>query len=480
MGRHAARRLLVIAASFLGITIATFALLAAAPQLTSETIVGEFANEPRRAEQIARLRERYALDRPAFLNFAVHPGRALPDGVPPEAREPGHLRALVDRWLAAARREASGRTPDTTSAERAAVEVELARSRAWVVPVMVPALLDEDAPVRDAGFGFLGKLAPIPHPGSATPTSPAWDEATRRRARLWWRRHAIEYEQHSAFWSATVGLVTQSRYAAWLGDLLRLDLGDSISIEAGTRVASLIGARLPVTMLVMGGAILLLFGIGVPIGIASAARRGSVFDRASQGLLFFFHAVPEFWIATLALVYLCSAAHWKLFPVGGLHAPEIDAALRSGTLSWSSPAVWRDTAHHLVLPVASIVIGSLAIVSRHVRAASIEVLGARFVTAARARGIPESRIRRVHVPRNIAAPVVALVASALPALVTGSLLVEVIFSLNGMGRLAYLAAIQRDVPVCMGILTLVAAVTLVSYALGDLAQAWLDPRVRLR
>jgi peptide/nickel transport system permease protein len=118
------------------------------------------------------------------------------------------------------------------------------------------------------------------------------------------------------------------------------------------------------------------------------------------------------------------------------------------------------------------------VVVRHLRASAIEVLGSRFVTAARARGIPRRKILFVHVLKNCGPPAVALFTSVLPGLVTGSILVEFLFSLDGMGYLSWQAAKSRDFPVGMAILVLVAVVMLVSHLLTDLLHAFLDPRTR--
>jgi ABC-type dipeptide/oligopeptide/nickel transport system permease component len=180
----------------------------------------------------------------------------------------------------------------------------------------------------------------------------------------------------------------------------------------------------------------------------------------------------------MAMVYLCSEAHWHVFPVGGILDPATADALRAGTVSVFSPRVILDAAHHLVLPVLVLVFPAWVVVARHVRAAAIEALGSRFVTAARARGIPRSRIVFVHVLKSCAPPVIALFTSVLPGLVTGSILVEVVFSLEGMGRLSWQAADERDFPVGMAVLTLVAVVMLFAHVLADILHAAADPRLR--
>jgi peptide/nickel transport system permease protein len=244
-------------------------------------------------------------------------------------------------------------------------------------------------------------------------------------------------------------------------------------------VTELLRERLPSTLLVMVLATFLLFVVGIPLGLLAAAERGRLFDRVVQGVLFVLHAMPEFWVATICLIYLCSDAHWHVFPVGGLLTPESEEALRTGEAWIVSPRVLLDAAHHLVLPVLVLVFPALVVVARHIRAAALEALGARFVMAARARGIPRRRILFAHVLRSCAAPAIALFTSVLPGLVTGSILIEYLFTLEGMGYLTWQAASLHDFPVGMAILTLVAVTMLLAHVLTDVLHALVDPRVRL-
>jgi ABC-type dipeptide/oligopeptide/nickel transport system permease component len=440
------RRLGFVLVSFLGITIVTFAVLGAAGPAITAADEAEPRAEPGARDRAARLAERYALDRPLFYNPS-----------PPDA-----------------------------AAKRPAAERErLRRVLGAPVPEFVTRLFAADDYALSEGLALLHREAAFPDFGHARGprgAPPSADDARhnaalRRDAALWWRRHENEHRERPTIWRATLGRITETRYAAWLGDLVRLDFGDSLSIRPQARVLDLVRERLPVTLAVMGVATLVLFAIGVPLGLACAARRGRAFDRVAQGALFVLHATPEFWVGTLAIVYLASDAHWRLFPVGGILSPDVAAAVAAGEARWS-PRVLLDAGHHLVLPVLVLVFPASVVVARHVRAAAIETLGSRFVTALRARGIPERRIVFSHVMRNCAPPVIALFTSVLPGLVTGSILIEVLFSLEGMGLLSWQAAIYRDFPVGMAVLALVAVVMLLAHVLGDLLHALADPRVR--
>jgi peptide/nickel transport system permease protein len=434
------RRIVFVVLSFLAITLVTFGLLNVAAPILEAGAEPSPQADPAARERARRLVERYALDRPLFFN---------------------------------PRPSDASRRPDRQE-----------RSR---VAATLPALLDADAFALAAGLeGLRGAAgvpafpAPLGAPGRALREEERrHNETVRRDVALWWRRHENEFRERGDLWRATIGMVTETRYAAWLGDLVRLDFGDSIAIRPEVPVRELISERLPVTVLVMALATVVLFLVGVPLGLVGAARRGSALDRITQGTLFVLHATPEFWVATLFLVYLCSDAHWRVFPVGGLLSPDVVDGIAAGRLSAWSPKVLLDAAHHLVLPVLVLALPAWIVVVRHVRAAALEALGSRFVMAARARGIPERRILFSHVGRNVSPPTIALFTSVLPALVTGSILIEVLFSLEGMGLLSWEAATFRDFPVGMAILTLVAAVMLAAHVLTDVLHALVDPRVRL-
>jgi peptide/nickel transport system permease protein len=467
------RRLALAAAGFFGVTLVTFALL----DLAQPVLRSDPREDPAARQRAALLADRYALDRPLFYN-----DRPTDAGGPLPAVDP----AQVEAWLAAARAEASGRGGGDAAALRARAAEPLRAAGRGLPAALVPRLLDENAIVLGAGLDLLQAAAGIPEfpkPEGASrralsPGEERRNEALRRSVALWWRRHGDAWRDRGALWHAAVGRITQTRYAAWLGDLVRLDFGDSLAIQPETPVSRILKERLLLTALVMGLATIVLFAVGVPLGIACAANRGGMLDRIAQGVLFFLHATPESWIATLALVYLASDVHVRAFPVAGLLSPEVAEGLATGGLAVWSPRVLLDAAHHLVLPVLVLAIPAWVVVVRHVRANAIEVLGSRFVTAARARGIPRRRILFVHVLRNVAPPTVALFTSVLPALVTGSILVEVLFSLDGMGLLSWQAATTRDFPVGMAILVLVALVMLVAHAVCDLIHAFLDPRTR--
>jgi peptide/nickel transport system permease protein len=227
--------------------------------------------------------------------------------------------------------------------------------------------------------------------------------------------------------------------------------------------------RLTVTVPLSALSIVLAYTLAVPLGVACARRRGSVFDRVvGNGLLALF-SVPAYWAVLLALlVFGARGLDW--LPLLGLHDPD------AGSLGPVASAL--DLARHTVLPVAVLTYGALAYIARQTRAAMVEALETDYVRAARARGLSEARVVWRHAFANALFPLLSLAGSLLPALVGGSVLVESIFELPGVGRYAYEGFLARDYNVVMATTLVSAALTLVGLALSDAAYAWFDPRVR--
>ncbi|MBK7878092.1 MAG: ABC transporter permease [Planctomycetes bacterium] len=253
----------------------------------------------------------------------------------------------------------------------------------------------------------------------------------------------------------------------WHG-VLALDFGTEFQ-RPGVPVLPEIGARLAVTGPLALLATLLLFLVGVPLGVASALSTGGLVDRAARGLLLALHSVPGYALG-LALILLFGATGWGLLPVLGAHAPDAEE------LSFGARLL--DRAAHAVLPLATLCLPGLAYVARQTRAAVLEVLDADFVRAARARGLAEKDVLVRHVLRNALLPIVTLLASILPALLGGSVIVETLYGLPGLGSYAYEGLLARDLNVILGVTTTTAVATLAAILAADVASAWLDPRVR--
>jgi len=247
-------------------------------------------------------------------------------------------------------------------------------------------------------------------------------------------------------------------YAHWLSGMTRLDLGTSIALQPGRRVTELVREAFPWTLTLGLLSFLTTLLIALPLGTIAAWRPASLAARAGAAGLYLLHALPTFWIALVLQALL--AGRMGLLPVLGTTA--------GGT--GVSPSSW-------ILPTLALSIGSLAFVIRYFRSTLLDSAQASYCRAARARGAGDGRILMGHALANTAVPMISLLGMILPGILGGSVVIESIFALPGLGRLLYRAAAQRDYPVVMGLALLTATATLVATLIADLLYRVADPRV---
>lgn len=259
------------------------------------------------------------------------------------------------------------------------------------------------------------------------------------------------------------------RYAKWLVRIATFDFDRSFVDERP--VIEKIGEALPVTLMLNLIAVLLIYSISIPIGVLSAVRRGSTFDHISSLVLFVLYSVPSFWLATLLIMSFSSKQAFDILPSVGLISDNADDL---SFLQWS----W-DGLRHLVLPITVMVYGGFASLSRYVRTSLLETIQEDYVRTARAKGLDEWTVILKHAFRNSLITIVTLVANLLPAMIGGSVIIEYIFTIQGMGKLGFDAILARDYPVIMAITTFSALLTLLGILLSDLLYGVVDPRVRV-
>lgn len=257
------------------------------------------------------------------------------------------------------------------------------------------------------------------------------------------------------------------QYLLWLGDIARLDFG--VSFIDNRPVLEKIAERLPVTILMNTIAVFMAYLVAIPLGVYSAVYAGTFWDRVITFCLFALYSLPSFWIATLALTFLCNPEFIYAFPSHGLYSNRFDFLPfwdKVGDVLW-----------HLVLPMTVYTYGSFAFISRQMRSAMLETVRQDFIRTARAKGLSERRVIFVHAMRNSLIPIITLLAGILPSLIGGSVIVETIFSIPGMGELSYRALVARDYPMIMAIFTFSAVLTLVGILLSDVLYSIVDPRI---
>ncbi len=263
------------------------------------------------------------------------------------------------------------------------------------------------------------------------------------------------------------------QYARWMGALLRGDLGESFASRRP--VTEVLGDALPVSLLLGLVSLALTFVVGVGVGIVQAARRGQRLDTALTVVTTAVYAAPSFWLSlALVAVFTYGAATWGLPPAMRLPA----FGLRSPGVEATGLAAAADVARHLVLPVAVLAAVGAAGVARYARSSVIDVLEMDYVRTARAKGLRARRIYGAHVLRPALPPLVVLLALALPGIVAGSVFVESVFAIPGMGRAMLGAILARDYPVVMGATIVYASLVIGANLAADLALPALDPRRR--
>ncbi len=260
-----------------------------------------------------------------------------------------------------------------------------------------------------------------------------------------------------------------TRYGQWLGRAATLDLAGPG--ENPARFRDRIMRALPITLLINALALLLALAIAIPLGARLGMSAGSAFDRSASSGLLLLYGVPEFLLATLLLVALGGGLMEAVLPSHGLRSPD------AGQLStWGQ--IW-DMVQHLVMPVIVMTIGPCVIVTRFLRESVARAARSDFVLAMRGWGLPERVVRR-RALHNGLSPLVTLLGTMLPALVSGSVVVENVFSLPGLGKLTFDAVLDQDYSMVMAMTLLVAIVTLVSLIVSDVLHRVVDPRVELR
>lgn len=258
------------------------------------------------------------------------------------------------------------------------------------------------------------------------------------------------------------------QYWDWLTRMARLDFGRSFAPD-GRPVLQKIAERLPVTLALNIIELAIIIVASVPIGVLSATRQYSVFDKVTTVFVFVGFATPDFWLALLLMILFGSQLGW--LPISGLRS-----------LNWEYLSFWRqqwDLLSHLLLPIGVATFGGLAGFSRYMRQSMLEVVRQDYIQTARAKGLAERIVVTKHALRNAMLPIVTILGLSLPGLIGGSVIVESVFAIPGMGQLMVQAVFQRDYPVIMGNLVIVAALTLVANLVADIAYGVVDPRIRL-
>lgn len=258
------------------------------------------------------------------------------------------------------------------------------------------------------------------------------------------------------------------RFVEMMRRYLVFDFGQSYYHHMG--VADLVISKLPVSMSLGLWSFVIVYSVCVPLGITKAVRDGSTFDVITSSAILIGYAIPGFVLGIVLIVLFGGGSFWNIFPLRGLVSDNWQE------LAWGAKIL--DYLWHMVLPIIASTVGSLAVMTLLTKNSFLEEIRKQYVVTARAKGLSEGQVLYKHVFRNAIIPIITgFPGSFITAFFTGSLLIETIFSLDGMGLLAYESVLNRDYPVVLGTLYFFTLIGLLSRLLSDLSYVLVDPRI---
>jgi len=249
------------------------------------------------------------------------------------------------------------------------------------------------------------------------------------------------------------------QYTHWIGGILHGDLGTSFRYQSPVR--NLIGARLPVTAYLAGVALIFSAIIGIAAGVISAVTRGSLLDQIISILANMGMAIPVFFLGILGIYIFGLDLGW--LPISGFTSPFTD---------------FGHSTRQIVMPVFCMGLTTLAVMTRQTRSAMLEVVRQDYIRTARAKGLTQQTIILQHALKNAFIPIITLFGLAVPSLIAGSVLVETVFNIPGMGRLIVNAVINKDYPIVQAGIVIIATLIVIVNLVVDISYGWIDPRIR--
>jgi microcin C transport system permease protein len=260
------------------------------------------------------------------------------------------------------------------------------------------------------------------------------------------------------------------RYVRWIGNLVQFDLGKSYVYAEP--VWDVIIARFPVSIYFGLIGFTLTYLVCVPLGVMKAVKNGSAFDFGSSVLVFMGYSIPGWAFGALMLIFFGGGSFWDVFPLGGFRSEDF-AYLTFFEQVW-------DQVQHTILPVMAYMVGSFATLTILTKNSVIESLSQDYIRTAFAKGLSEKRVIFYHALRNSLIPIATGLGHFLSLVLAGSILIEKVFNINGMGLLGYTSILNRDYPVTMGILVISSVLLLIGNIISDIIYAIVDPRIRFK
>ena len=255
------------------------------------------------------------------------------------------------------------------------------------------------------------------------------------------------------------------QFFSWIKNIIMLDFG--ISFSSGSLVKDEILSRIPITLIINGISMFFIFIISLYLGIKAALNKNRFIDKVIKQISLLSFSLPSFYLALMGV--LLFAVIFSILPISGLHSSGIE----EGSFKY-----YLDTAWHLVLPISIIIFGGIGSLILYVRSLTVEILKSDYIFWAKARGIGNKDIIRYYILPNLYPPIITLLGLSLPGIIGGSVILETIFGIDGMGLLFFQSALSHDYPVIMGILIIGAFLTLLGNILADAVLIKLNPNMQ--
>ena len=473
MIRYVLKRLLIFAPTLLLISVLTFALSRYAPGDPIETMLGQGADQENtttitlRDQDLAyrNLQQQLGFNLPAF--YITLTTFAYPDTlykVPHRAHQQ-MLARLIDQygnWEQIVRYD---RAIDQLSVALYAAQGNQENANNLILIKQKIADLksqytDNDIVTTTQFIDNLLDVSPDLH--SLTPSFGALQAAY------------LELKTNTTCWKNYVPMVhwygIHNQYHAWLTGMLHFDFG--MSYISRRPISTMISERIGWTVLLTTLSLFIIYLLAIPLGIYSAQHRNSPTDDWITVILFLLHSLPNYWIATLFVVYLCQPDFLNLFPPYGLGYSTV---AQNGWL-----ATIADKAYHLLLPLVCISYSGIAFLSRQMRGSMLGTLRQDFIRTAHAKGLDDRTVTWQHAFRNSLLPIITQFATIFPSLIGGAIAIELTFSIPGMSLLLYQAILAKDYPIVFTVVVLTSILTMTGYLVSDILYAFADPRIRFQ
>ncbi|HOJ50241.1 MAG TPA: ABC transporter permease [Spirochaetota bacterium] len=335
------------------------------------------------------------------------------------------------------------------------------------IPLLVEYLFKEKNRDRAGEFiNLLGVITGKPWVYNPDMSKREFDNTIYSIKKFW--EYEKEYYVEFSFFEKFLRVFSDTQFGIWVYKVIRLDF--DISYAYNIPVTTLIKERIGPTIELNIISMVIIYLLALFIGIRSSLIHNTRKERIISLILFILYSLPSFWVANLLIMFFTGSDSLNIFPASYLHSPDAD---KLSFFGYILDHIW-----HLFLPVFVLTYGSLAYLSRQMKMSMLDVLSADYIRTAIAKGLSEKDVIYKHALRNALIPIITLLGGVLPAMLSGSIIIEEIFSINGMGKLSFEAVMNRDYPVINALALISSFLTLIGILISDILYYIVDPRIK--